>query len=132
MPGARLDYDNAAFYHFFIAVLFIFLAPFSYYVLQRVVSFLILRGKKYEMKAGADARGAGKIRKDRDGEKAVQLTVYQRIFVYFYSDGPWLVLVFRRKLGCGRQRSRLDPFKILDLEPGADARAIKRLTESKV
>ena len=53
MPGARLDYDNAAFYHFFIAVLFIFLAPFSYYVLQRIVSFLILRGKKYEMKAKA-------------------------------------------------------------------------------
>ena len=83
MPGARLDYDNAAFYHFFIAVLFIFLAPFSYYVLQRVVSFLILRGKKYEMKAKARTQEEQENLKNRDGEKAVQLTVYQRILCTF-------------------------------------------------
>ena len=50
MAGARLDYDNAAFYHFFIAVLFIFLAPFSFFAIKRIVSFLILRSRPFEMK----------------------------------------------------------------------------------
>jgi translocation protein SEC63 len=129
MPGARLDYDNAAFYHFFIAVLFIFLAPFSFFVIKRVMSFMMLRTQKYELKDKARTKEEQeKFEKiEQDKRRCSALFTKGFLCTFMVMVLGWCLFFFVVNLvNVDSEIATYDPFKILEIEHGASAREIKK------
>ena len=129
MAGARLDYDNAAFYHFFIAVLFIFLAPFSFFAIKRIVSFLILRSRPFEMKDKARTKEEQeKFEKiEQDKRKCGSLFTKGFLCTFIVMVLGWSLFFFVVNLvSVDSEIATYDPFKILDIEHGATQREIKK------
>ena len=124
-----MDYDNSAFYYFFTTILVIFLTPFTYYLGKRVISFLYMRTQKYKL--------SEKARTKEETEKFIKIEQEKRKWSSLFTKSFLVKLVvvvagwylFFFVLGLVKEDSEIasyDPFKILEVEHGANARQIKR------
>ena len=129
MPGAQLDYDNSAFYYFIMTVLSFFLVPFSYYSIKRVLSFLWLRCSKSKL--------SDKARTEDEQLKFEKIEREKRQWGALFTKGflvqlaviclGWCLLYFVMGLvTVDSEIASYDPFKILEVDPGATAREIKK------
>ena len=136
MAKAELEYDDSAFYYFAIANLFLVLVPWTYYTLKRIVLFYLNRSSTSllgdEVPAAVTSGRTEQEKKKFDRllkEKRSIWTLYTRGFVLrsVFLVGFWVLLVYVCALvSSDAEIKTYDPFAILGIEPGANARQMKK------
>jgi translocation protein SEC63 len=119
-----LDYDDSAFYYFFISILTVILIPFTFHLLKTIVT----GEKKIDMNGkNCDCNRCKEILAKRQA-------IYKKTWIrpgFFFKVGFALLLWFVWYLTAD-QISRIkplksfDPYQILGVEPGTEMAAIKR------
>lgn len=120
----NLDYDDSAFYYFFISILTVMLVPFTWHILKTMVTGetkINLSGKNCQCNRCQDL-----IKKRQK--------VYSKSWVrpgFFFKVAVCLSLWFVWYLTADqisqiKPLKSFDPYQILELEPGAEMSAIKK------
>ncbi len=129
MPGAQLDYDNSAFYYFIMTVLAFFLIPFSYYSTKRILLFLWLRCSKSKLSDTARTEDEQLKFEKIESEKRQWSALFTKGFLVqlVVICLGWCLLFFVMGLvTVDSEIASYDPFKILEVDPGATVREIKK------
>ena len=120
----HLDYDDSAFYYFFIAILTVFLIPFTLHILKTMVfgeSTLSLVGRNCECSI---------CKQKLDKRKKIHRKSWIRFGFFFkvaICGSLWFVwYLTANEVSQIKPMKSFDPFQILGVEPGADMATIKK------
>lgn len=120
----KLDYDDSAFYYFFISILTVILVPWSLMLLKTMVfgeNKIDLKGKNCECSVCKERISK---RKKAYSHTWVRGGFFLKVaFVIFLW---WLWYLTADQISQIKPLKSFDPYQILGVEPGADQATIKR------
>mmetsp|Transcript_21949 Transcript_21949/g.62524 ORF Transcript_21949/g.62524 Transcript_21949/m.62524 type:complete len:199 (-) Transcript_21949:1402-1998(-) len=127
-----LQYDNSAFYFFALSFITLYLVPSWISIIGRLYDALFITDEKLGAitRTSAEKAKADKLKRERKG---IANLMKSRAFVFNFILTVVLTVVFvwlATSVASDGQVNSFDPFSILEIDSGSDAKAIKKAYRS--